>query len=142
MLFHASTHAAAAHRDSLQPLNSLTRTAEALAHKTEAIRLINQELSRMRRDGGVPDEALLIAVCSMTAEPEEVVNAELEKANFSIDPRNESPFTPPSIPKDWHKQFARIRSAKYHQQALWTLVQMRGGIGTVKSLCVVKSLCL
>jgi hypothetical protein len=136
MLFHASTHAAAAHLDSLRSSTMLTGTTEALAHKTEAIRLINQELSDMQLRGGIPDDVLLMAILSMTSETSDPKPLD----DYTHNPAERCFFKPPLMPIHWQKQFAKIRSAKVHQQALFTLVRMKGGLENVQSPCVAKSL--
>jgi hypothetical protein len=137
ILFHASTHSAAAHLDSLRSSTSLTKTAEALAHKTEAIRLINEELSRMQKEGGMPSDDLMMAVLSMTSE----VDDELLIANDITNPQFPSPFKPPLMSAQWERQFTNIRSAKSHEIALYTLMKMRGSIENIKNICLAKSMC-
>jgi hypothetical protein len=61
ILLHASTYTAAAHFDTIYPSGALTRSAEALIHKTEAIRLINEKLSDIRVNGTLPDDGLYVS---------------------------------------------------------------------------------
>lgn len=137
ILFHASTHSAAAHLDSLRSSTSLTSTTEALEHKTTAIRLINEELSRMQKEGGMPSDDLMMAILSMTSE----VDDELLVANNVTNPRSRSLFKPPLMSAQWERQFSNIRSAKFHDAALYTLMKMRGGsIDNVKNVCLAKSI--
>ncbi|QDS75453.1 hypothetical protein FKW77_004118 [Venturia effusa] len=136
ILFHASTHSAAAHLDSLRSSTSLTRTAEALEHKTIAIRLINAELSRMQKEGDMPSDDLIMAILSMTSEVDD--DAPLE--NNVTHPPPRSLFRPPLISAQWERQFSTLRNAKLHDTALYTLVRMRGGIiDNVKNICLAKS---
>jgi len=136
ILFHASTHSAAAHLDSLRSSTSLTRTAEALAHKTTAIRLINEELSRMQNEGGMPSDDLMMAILSMTSE----VDDDLLAANSATHAQSRSPFKPPLMSAQWERQFTNIRSAKFHEIALYTLMKMRGSIESVKNICLAKAI--
>lgn len=137
ILFHASTHSAAAHLDSLRSSTSLTRTAEALQHKTTAIRLINEELSRMQREGGMPSDDLMMAILSMTSD----VDDELLVSNNATSARPESLFKPPLMSAQWARQFSNIQSARFHDTALYTLLKMRGGsMDNVKNICLAKSI--
>ncbi|KAE9993668.1 hypothetical protein EG327_003932 [Venturia inaequalis] len=137
ILFHASTHSAAAHLDSLRSSTSLTRTAEALEHKTAAIRLINEELSRLQKEGGIPSDDLMMAILSMTSE----VDDELLVTNAVLSSRPRTFFKPPLMSAQWERQFSNIRSAKVHDVALYTLLKMRGGsIGNVQNICLAKSI--
>ncbi|TLD37561.1 hypothetical protein E2P81_ATG04373 [Venturia nashicola] len=137
ILFHASTHSAAAHLDSLHSSTSLTRTAEALGHKTAAIRLINEELSRMQKEGGLPSDDLMMAILSMTSE----VDDELLVTNAVMNARPRSLFKPPLMSTQWERQFKNVRSTKVHDVALYTLLKMRGGsVDNVQNICLAKSI--
>lgn len=138
ILFHASTHSAAAHLDSLRSSTSLTRTTEALEHKTAAIRLINEELSRMQKEGGMPSDDLMMAILSMTSEVDDELL--VKNAVMSSRPRTLL-FKPPLMSAQWERQFNNIRSAKVHDVALYTLLKMRGGsIDKVQNICLAKSI--
>jgi hypothetical protein len=92
----------------------------------------------MQKEGGIPDDALLMAVLSMTSEVDAA--DELITADDTTNPPMYNPFKPPLMSPQWEKQFAQIRSAKFHETALYTLMKMRGGIDKVTNLCVAKSM--
>jgi hypothetical protein len=138
MLFHASTHAAAVHLDSLRSSTDLTSTTEALAHKTEAIRLINQALSKMQRTGSPPDNALLMSVLAMTYTTQpEGVNVSDERPKC---PSQRCPFKPPVMQIQFQKQFAKMKDDPVHEEALFMLLHLKGGIEGVNSPMVSKAI--
>jgi len=92
----------------------------------------------MQKDGGLPDDALLMAVLSMTSEVDAA--DDLIAANDPTDSQSYNPFKPPLMSAHWEKQFAPVRSAKFHETALYTLVKMRGGIENITNICVAKSM--
>jgi hypothetical protein len=138
MLFHASTHAAAVHLDSLRSSTELTRTTEALAHKTQAIRLINQALSQMRQTGSRPDDALLMSVLAMISTTyDEGVDV---SDGLPQCPSQRCPFTPPVMQIHFQKQFARMKDDPTHEEALFMLLRLKGGIESVNSPMVSKAI--
>jgi hypothetical protein len=137
MLFHASTHAAAVHLDSLRSSTELTETTEALAHKTEAIRLINQSLSEMQRTGSLPDDALLMSVLAMTSTIQEGLDVSDEQSHC---PSKYCPFKPPVMQIQFQKLFAKMKDDPTHLEALFMLLRLKGGIEGVNSPMVSKSI--
>jgi hypothetical protein len=88
-------------------------------------------------EGGMPSDDLMMAVLSMTSE----VDDDLLTASHAANPRSASPFKPPLMSAQWERQFTNIRSAKFHEDALYTLMRMRGSIENIKNICLAKSFC-
>ncbi|KAK3117410.1 hypothetical protein LTR53_001249 [Teratosphaeriaceae sp. CCFEE 6253] len=69
LVFHALTYSAANHQDRMRGEIKKTRSAEIIAHKLEAIRLLNRSLSDL---GSIDPEPLLMAMtCLWRKEPSE-----------------------------------------------------------------------
>jgi hypothetical protein len=71
-LFHASLYGAAVHLDLLHSSIYFSNTVEIMMHKFEAIRLINEELSRNR---DIP-EAIILAIVSLIREARKTVKSD------------------------------------------------------------------
>src|ERR1700743_3004512 len=68
MIIYSALCAAAAHHDQQGPTREVSKTREMLALRGEALRLINKDLSKLRK-GGRPSDALLFSVMSLGLEP-------------------------------------------------------------------------
>lgn len=90
----------------------------------------------MQREGGMPSDDLMMAILSMTSE----VDDEPLAANNVTNHRSKSPFRPPLMSAQWERQFSNIRTTKFHGAALYTLMEMRGGIENVQNICLAKSI--
>ena len=90
----------------------------------------------MQNEGGMPSDDLMMAILSMTSE----VDDDLLAANSATHAQSRSPFKPPLMSAQWERQFTNIRSAKFHEIALYTLMKMRGSIESVKNICLAKAI--
>jgi len=132
MVIHASIYASTAHRDAYNPMASLSTSRDALTHRGEALRLINEEIAGFDK-GQRPSETLLFAVMAMTADP----------FGPSIDPSETDiptirPFRLSKAAQGWQQLFLRIRHSKIHHDGLFLLVDMAGGLNSLQDRGVAK----
>jgi len=101
-----------------------------MAHKVEAIRQINLELSK----DDVPD-AVILAILSLARGLEETKSEKQER----IEVDRNSPFKPPLMPLQWQENFTRLTQEEVHVEGARAIVNLKGGINRIKSSCIAKS---
>jgi hypothetical protein len=118
-LFHSSISFAGAHIDARESTRIFVDTPEIIAHKTEAIRQINLELSKDSMS-----DAVMLAIMSMARVSDET---ELEKLKREeID--KTSPFRPPSMPARWLKTATNLILEDAHFAGARTIIKLKGGL--------------
>jgi hypothetical protein len=130
-LFHASISFAGPHIDWLGKSRFFRSNPEMIGHRMEAIRQINQALSR----NDIPD-ATLLAITSITDVPQD---SDLERQRRA-DLDASSPFKPPSMPNHWQENFTVTSIDSAHLQGSRAIVALKGGIHRIKSPVLVKVL--
>jgi len=98
------------------------QTLDVLAHRGEALRLINEEVSRLR-DGEEPSDELLLSVLCMATERQDPQTA----ANLhAINARVPHPFRlAPGTAPDWPSAFETSQPSAVHDRALQALLSRR-----------------
>jgi len=98
------------------------QTLDLLAHRGEALRLINEEVSRLR-DGEEPsDELLLSVLCMATERQDPQTEANLRALNARVP----HPFRlAPGTPLDWTAAFETTQPSAVHDCALQALLSRR-----------------
>lgn len=139
MTFHSVVSGVAAARDYLfnPPLN-LSKSFEGLAHRGEALRLINENLSSLQGDANaVPSDELLLSVLSMTAEvPDPEASRRATARQNAGDSKH--PFRLPLMPMGWEQQFVSMRHNRMHHNALFALVERKGGLAKLGNRPIAK----
>lgn len=136
MVIHAVTCGAAAYRDSQRPTTELSKSREALAHRGEALRLINDEVSDLR-EGEKPSDALIFAVLAMTAEPHDDSSQAMDM-DMDTDNPPSHPFRLPHMPRGWEQTFLPVRYSQVHHRGLFALVERRGGLSALQNRALAK----
>lgn len=145
MVFHAIIAGTTIVRDSLVPpttTSSQSSSVEALVHRGEALRLINEEVAALQRPENIavePSDQLLLSVLSMTAEPSESTNAAFSEApTQAAEAPSSHPFRLPLMPVGWEKRFLSMRHNRTHHNALFTLVERCGGLQRIPNRAIAK----
>lgn len=94
-LFHASLYGAATHLDLVHSSIHFSGTMEMMMHKFEAIRLINEELSR----GGDIPEAIILAKVSLLREAGDTIKSGNEDQKLTVN--RYLPFKLALLPMQW-----------------------------------------
>jgi hypothetical protein len=131
-LFHSFVSFVGAYINARYSTQFIVSTPEIIAHKAEAIRQINLELSK----DSVSD-ALLLAIMQMARLRDET---DLKEQKV-MKPTWTSPFKPPSISLQWQeKQVINFTLEDAHFKGIQAVVNLKGGVDGIKSPCVAKTL--
>jgi len=121
MAIHARIVGAAIQRDASCLVGEVSRSYELLAHRSEAIRLIKDEISALGKHGK-PSDALIIAVSGL--------GPSLGRASSQSqikDKANKNPFRLRLMPKGWEGIFVNVMLNPEHHNGLFALVARKGG---------------
>lgn len=137
MTFHAIISCVAAARDYL--FNTTADgfgSLEGLAHRGEALRLINESLTALQKDANAqPSDELLLSVLALTAE---VPDSHAQGTECPQTASNKHPFRLPLMSSGWEQQFVPMRHNRMHHNALFTLIERKGGLKNIGNQSIAK----
>jgi hypothetical protein len=131
-LFHSFVSFAGAYIDARYSTQVTVDPPEILAHKVEAIRQINLELSKDELSDG-----LLLAIMQMARLRDETDSKKQE----SIELNRTSPFRLPPMLLQWQeRQLTNFALDHAHLEGVRAIVNLKGGINGIKTPLVAKTL--
>ena len=123
IIFHVSHHAAAVHADLLVGEAKWSGSLEILAHKTKAIRMVNEQLSRLSYLDHETLEQLIFAVATLSRH-------ELEPKHLGTE---EVLLFAPHMPlANGMKPLGRFRATPQARAVLVQLINSLGGLGSLR----------
>lgn len=128
MTIHAVISGSAVHLD-WQNKSKLSNSQEALTHRGEALRLINQEISQLK--GKEPSDALLLAILALTPNPPHTCTQLVTTSNSQL-------FQPSQSQLGWEHNRLNVQYSQDHHLGLFTLVKQRGGLTTFRNQSVAR----
>jgi len=128
MAIHAVISGSAVHLDWQNKSDELSKSPEALAHRGQALRLINQEISQL--EGKEPSDALLLAILALTPNP--------PTSTQIFTTSNSQTFQPSQTQLGWEHNRLNVRYSQTHHHGLFTLVKQRGGLKTFQKQAVAR----
>jgi len=129
MLIHSVICTAAAHYDSERSTQEYTKSREMLAIRGEALRLIHNELSGLRK-GDKPSTALLSSVLCLGPEP-----VSWGSSQTQVEDRGKAtthPFRLRQMQKGWERTYLNMRYCMEHHRGLFALVARGGGLASLQ----------
>jgi hypothetical protein len=121
MAIHAIICGATAHRDSLCLTAKQSRSREVLAHRGEALRLINDELSNLSYVNE-PSEALIFSILAMTTEP-----LDASPQTMGMGSHTTHRLCLSHMQQGWERSFVGVWYNQVHHHGLYVLVGRRRG---------------
>lgn len=134
MAVHAVIAGSAVHLDWQNQSMELSRSPEALAHRGQALRLVNEEISRLHKESE-PSDALFLAIQALIPLPP---GHSTQTLATDRDHPASRPFRPAQAQLGWADSRLRVQYSQAHHRGVCALVNKRGGLLAFRNQAVAR----